>query len=53
MRVKMNHLIDIFKQEFKRPKNCPAVVSTDNYIDEWMKLQPTAEDIQKIKDELS
>lgn len=53
MRVKMNHLIDIFKQEFKTPRNFPAVVSTDNYVNEWMKLQPSKDDVQKIKDELS
>lgn len=53
MVTKMTHLIDIFKQEFKRPKNCPAVVSTDNYVDEWMKLQPATEDIQKIQDKLA
>lgn len=49
----MTHLIDIFKHEFKKPKKCPAVVSTANYVDEWMRLQPTAEDIQKIKDDLT
>lgn len=53
MRVKMNHLIDIFKQEFKTPRNFPAVVSTDNYVNEWIKLQPSKDDIQKINDELS
>ena len=53
MRVKMNHLIDIFKQEFKTPRNFPAVVSTDTYVNEWRKLQPSKDDIQKINDEFT